>query len=931
MSRRMKHRFALAAAALAILGSCVKPIDDSVLDYAKDAIAPVIVLSSPADGKPYSATVPVAGSVSDDAQKKGDGRGLCVELRYAVLGTAISGSLVPDAAGSFAFSFETGSLTGSITLSLEAEDRNGNVGAKSLVLVNAGNGIPSFAATVSSGAVDLSWEASPLTTGYDLYYTTNGSLPSAGYGQKVEGISAAATSYTLAGLQNGALHVFQLRSRSSSGSDNWSDYLSCVPLSEQTLVPEVKTESGGLRVLWNGIAATSSFEVHRSSSKAGSYENISGAVSGTSFLDSFVTAEQVYYYKVRPAIEGASLSAAGAGVAGGIPESYPFYGVGALPSASLPGNPIAVAVDEANKRAFAITYGNPGYLVCIDISDPSDPALLGSLALGTSTVFGADIALSGNYAYVAAGWNGSSNPVMVIANVSTPSAPAEVGRAVYASITSPATAIAVSGGYACLGASANLLIYEVTTPSSPAYRGISASLGATVEAVKIVGGYAYVAANNQGLKVVNVSAPGAPSISYSETSPSGHALGLAINGSTLYLASAASGLRIYSIATPASPSYTGAYDTGGTARDVVLSGGYAVVADDSLGLQIVDVANPSSPSLAGWYDTPGVAVGIARYGGLVVVADTAGGLRVAAAPAIPSLVDSLSWGGKVNDVTVLGNVAYAAIESVGLCAVDASDPVNLSAPSPWSVPGLNLEVAARGNIATLAPYSSLRLFNISTPGTIALYRTIGGDPSATVISGDYAYFANLTGMTLQAVDITRPSDAAQTVVRGTLYIPQTSRGMATEGSLLAMALESTGAQFIDISTPSTPVLAGYWSKASFIAQGIALSGSRAYVIGQTGALWAIDVSDPASPADLGSCEVGGAGDTDRDLVVSGNLVFVAAGSAGLRIVDARNPAKMRIVSSVATAAAQGVALRGRYVFVADGSGGLKCFDLLMGY
>jgi hypothetical protein len=98
----------------------------------------------------------------------------------------------------------------------------------------------------------------------------------------------------------------------------------------------------------------------------------------------------------------------------------------------------------------------------------------------------------------------------------------------------------------------------------------------------------------------------------------------------------------------------------------------------------------------------------------------------------------------------------------------------------------------------------------------------------------------------------------------------------------------------------------------------------------------IDISDPAQPAEVGSCSTPGPA---TGVAVRGSYAYVAAGDAGLRVMDISNPASPIEVGYFDTPGwAQKVALAGApsvpeqqgdsavsgqaYVYLADENGGL---------
>jgi len=105
-------------------------------------------------------------------------------------------------------------------------------------------------------------------------------------------------------------------------------------------------------------------------------------------------------------------------------------------------------------------------------------------------------------------------------------------------------AVAVQGDYAYIGVGPRLTILDISDPASPAVAGKTLPLPDIVQGVAVAGGYAYVAAEGSGLRVVDVS-------------------------------------------TPSNPTEVGFYDTPGYAQGVAVAGGYAYVADWDDGLIIL--------------------------------------------------------------------------------------------------------------------------------------------------------------------------------------------------------------------------------------------------------------------------------------------------------------------------------------------------------
>src|SRR5262249_50728168 len=104
-----------------------------------------------------------------------------------------------------------------------------------------------------------------------------------------------------------------------------------------------------------------------------------------------------------------------------------------------------------------------------------------------------------------------------------------------------------------------------------------------------------------------------------------------------------------------------------------------------------------------------------------------------------------------------------------------------------------------------------------------------------------------------------------------------------------------------------------------------VSGSFAYVAAGSAGLQVVDVSDHVHPRVVASRSLPG---NANDVRVSGNLAYVAAGSAGLQIVDVSNPLNPVVTGSLNTGnVAWDVMVKGNIVYVANGTGGLVTVDV----
>jgi hypothetical protein len=178
-----------------------------------------------------------------------------------------------------------------------------------------------------------------------------------------------------------------------------------------------------------------------------------------------------------------------------------------------------------------------------------------------------------------------------------------------------------------------------------------------------------------------------------------------------------------------------------------------------------------------------------------------------------------------------------------------------------------------------------------------------------VVNGSYAYVAADSSGFL-VLDISYPTHPIEV---GSVTPPGVALKVAAGGGVL-YGSTSQGLYLIDVSVPAAPtVIASYPIYGSTVA----LGGPNAYILeGGTG-LRIYDVSNPKSPALLGSVALLTGG---TDIVVVGQFVYLAGGEGGLQIVDVSNPSVPTLVGgSYQVNDTNAVASDGEYVYLASGA------------
>ncbi len=166
----------------------------------------------------------------------------------------------------------------------------------------------------------------------------------------------------------------------------------------------------------------------------------------------------------------------------------------------------------------------------------------------------------------------------------------------------------------------------------------------------------------------------------------------------------------------------------------------------------------------------------------------------------------------------------------------------------------------------------------------------------------------------------------------------TPRDAQVVGNVAYVASEEFGLATVDVSDPRSPRVLGASNKP-FYGNSLTVSGNRAYVTGSrtfyesngvmrsVAVFHVMDVSNPAAPTVLGTIE--SASSTFGGVAAAGNYVYLAAGSAGLRVVNVSNPAQPVFAGTGfdTPGNAGGVQVAGNFAYVADGSRGLRILNV----
>lgn len=446
---------------------------------------------------------------------------------------------------------------------------------------------------------------------------------------------------------------------------------------------------------------------------------------------------------------------------------------------SLVGKVLAVVGDYAY-TVYDGSSSKSGGLRTVDISDPTTPTEVGTFVTGGPV---RDVAVSGDYAYLLVG---QGIPHLAIVDLSDPEHPAEISLDPIAPWLGQSLAVVDRYVYLAYPGSPDsvgyLQVLDVADLVHPAEIGRYEGLTSTVADIALQGEQAYIAAGD-GLHIVNVADPAAPAVAglYRPDATLGAGRDVVVVGNPssgsgqvyAYVAAGEGGLLVVDVSDPVNPKVVSRHDTAGQTWDVVLVGGYAYLADEYNGLRVIYVADPFNPVEVGFYDIPGLHEffhGVAVAGDYAYIADGGllnTGLRIVdisdpASPAEASFfpIEIQTADGflpaRAESVVAANGYVYVAAGTAGLRVVDISDPAAPIETGFYDTPGRADNLAVVGHYAYVAD-GDLRIVDVSNPiapAEVGFYDVPGMLSTPHVaIQGPYAY---ITGQGIRVLDISEP-------------------------------------------------------------------------------------------------------------------------------------------------------------------------------
>ncbi len=667
------------------------------------------------------------------------------------------------------------------------------------------------------------------------------------------------------------------------------------------------------------------------------------------------------------------------------PKPWPTSGPTETPLPTIAGDPLSVSAVQqrlefvghlggwsksvAIQGSYAYTI-QENLLSIWDVSDPLHIAMVGTLGLGEK---GAIIRF-----YIAGdkGYFVSEQETLYTVDLSDPATPVQLGSC---QVETNQAMIVRQGYLYTFDVDAQLRVLDVRDPTI-CNKVASVQLAGPGGPLALDGDYLYAAINTVGMQILDVRDPAAPAVvgTWQQTTVRPGQFGAIVVASQYAYLAGRWSVYVVDISDPQDPAEVGFAPAGDAASMLAISGQYLYASDGELSTIRID--NPLSPDrLSDW--KKGRIDAIAASGDLLYVVQGEQ-LHILKPTGRNSYEELVSYAGLADnrDLAAWGDFVYVIQgrdEPAGsvwgqMSIIGAADPARpyIAGTVPFTYIG-NGAAAVNGQLYTVdiqceigaaACWGGLRLFNLSNPALPRLSaqhslenipadfgpdRQWGGIDVA--VDEHYAYvlgtpfYGNMDpgdAYGLLVVDVSDPSAPKRV---GTMLLPE-GKGredawfgydVQVEGGYAYAAAGEKGVRVIDVSNPAAPAEVGAFTEIP-LAPHLAVAGRYAYVADKDGNIWILDISDPTHLARV-ECyalawpvEYEGWGSYDylvQHMLVSDNLLYVAAREAGLYVLDLSDPSSPALAAHYPAGAAVAVAVQGDLVYLLDSADGLSILRL----
>ncbi len=539
--------------------------------------------------------------------------------------------------------------------------------------------------------------------------------------------------------------------------------------------------------------------------------------------------------------------------------------------------------DSLRKLAF---LGCGGGVFILDVSDSSNPQVISDKITARDIIRDCYYSYDDQRLYVAAGYDG-----MQVWSIADPVNPAKI---LSYETRGPAHGIFALNNYvyvACFDS--GLSIVDVSNPNSPYEIGHLTARTRTYK-IKVVGDYAYLGEAFGGIfRVINVSNPGAPyEVGYCHPNCS-KVDGVEVFGGYAFLACNDGGFKVIDVLDPSNPVVVDTLSTLSLTMGIALSGDrqYAYTAERNAGIRVINISDPTNVYTEGVLSlSPYYVFDVAAYGRTVLAAAAIFAVVNASNPSAPWLIGLNRYPpGNHQVIRTQGNYLYIGTQG-SLRILDITDVLNPTEVGVYLLPqrDTNLKgLDVSGNYVFLGRsdgvFQILDITDPTNPRPLGSYSPCGTIEDL-VVSGDYCYMVDYNSYDLTIMDI---SDVNNPTLIATFTLPDyNSSGIMVLGNYAYIANQFDGLYIVDITDPSNPFLVSQFNPGPGFARQLDISGDYCYLTKSPYGVKIIDISNPNNPFLVGEY-----GTFDSwDVVYREGTIYVTDGTRGVKMADVTDPA-----------------------------------------
>jgi hypothetical protein len=527
------------------------------------------------------------------------------------------------------------------------------------------------------------------------------------------------------------------------------------------------------------------------------------------------------------------------------------------------------------------------------------------------------------------------------------------------------------------GKGALLEIYNLDNVENPTEIGEFISHG-VINDIYVVGNYAFLAAGNFGVEVVDVSDKANPVLAgyyrLDDETVAIFATDAYTTNPVVFALTKNDGIYVLDASTPSQVKLISQFYISGEGRGLYgdKDNLRLYVAAYRAGLHVIDIGNPNQLTQMGTYNTTGLAYGVTVSDNMAYVADYNKGLVVlnVGNPAAITKVIDFATNGAAYDVAYdyVNQFAYVAVGSHGIVAIDVNDVVY---PKYFDFSGINnavkveyicnntllvadgsgglkvteakkdtlslkSEISAEGNArglfaqgdylyvaAGFGGFQITDVFSDISPVIVGSYKTDVGYGKNVLVSDTLAFFSNSTdGLSILSVaSVVNPK-----LITKIEPLTGDARNSFLYGNNLFLAAGFGGVRVYSLSDILHPIETSFVT-TGYSANDVIVRDTVAYVADYLNGLETYRVEDSLIQGNYGKTNVPVNG---VDIFLRGDSVYLAGLISGVRIVDVSDPWNPREVNHIRVdeyTSTRAVFVQDSLMFLADGSRGLHIVKL----